>query len=164
MVDVILKFSNEIAMANRLIALGVYEKLEPLEGERRPEARWSDTNTPIETDVVSGDQYMTIRLLPDDADKLPNNDHNPAFAIVWRSDDFTYSGDVDVVTYIHHEPVWDNSDPENPVLISGGYREKVITPTYMENVNHPVPTYTVNIYDEDGNATGTRQQRIGGIV
>ena len=36
---------------------------------------------------INGVMYRRLRLLPEDINKFSANDHNPAFAIVWRSDD-----------------------------------------------------------------------------
>ena len=71
---------------------------------------------------------------------------------------------VNVVGYINHPTLWDETDPENRVVITMSYREKTITPTYHENVQPPRPTYSVEDRDENGNGLGTYHQQGMGII
>ena len=93
MEDVVFKYSNETAFFNRLVALGlsVNAGTNPETGaEYRAEELLGLCSTPVLEDI-SGDKYMTARMSSEDADKLPNNNQNPAFAIIWRSSEFDYN-------------------------------------------------------------------------
>jgi hypothetical protein len=97
-VDVIFKYSNDTAFWNRLASLGYAERKDE-DGQRlKVENRQFDPMTPVMEDVISGFKYQRARMPVDDADKLPP-DSNPAFSIVWRSDQGGVEPLVTVYTY-----------------------------------------------------------------
>ena len=96
MVDVVCKYGNDLAFYNRLRALQL-EVHEAEEGETlKAEGRIERVNTPTLTDI-NGDMYLTFRCTQKQADKIPSQGNNPAFTMIWRSDEL------------------DETDPENPV-------------------------------------------------
>ena len=83
MIDIVCKYGNEEAFFNRLMSLGLSINEEP----RRTEDRIERVNTPTLTDV-NGDNYLTFRCTAEKADKLPSQGNNPAFTLLWRSDEY----------------------------------------------------------------------------
>ena len=82
MIDIVCKYDNEIAFFNRLMALGFSINEEP----QRTEQRIERVNTPTLTDI-NGVNYLTFRCTAEQADKMPSQGNNPAFTMLWRSDD-----------------------------------------------------------------------------
>jgi hypothetical protein len=93
MIDVVFKYSNETAFHNRLVALGLSVRTGQDENghDYRVEELMGLCSTPVLEDT-SGDKYLCSRMTQEDADKFPGNDHNPAFTIIWRSDDLDEDG------------------------------------------------------------------------
>lgn len=85
MTDVIFKYSNETAFQNRLNAIGhgAHDDAEKRHKLRRQVGLFLGHPT---TDI-NGDAFQRARMSAEDADKFPPA-NNPAFAIVWRSDEF----------------------------------------------------------------------------
>lgn len=89
-VYIVCQYSNETAFFNRLKALGliVRNKIDEEGYTRKPEQRIEKCNTPLDILVdTNGDHFVTLKCLPEQADKLPP-DNNPAFSLRWRSDDY----------------------------------------------------------------------------
>ncbi len=96
--DVVFKYGNETAFHNRLVAIGLSVRTGQDENghDYRAEELLGLCSTPVLTDT-SGDMYLTGRMSSGDADKIPNNDHNPSFAIIWRSTEVCDYGEGDVL-------------------------------------------------------------------
>lgn len=117
--DAILKYGNDTAFWNRLSAIG---------HPKHPKNEFGDYRHILRQTVgmffggtledINGDKWVRVRMSAKDADKIPPV-NNPAFAIVWRSDEFENNGPLSE------------------------------------------PMAEVNMYDIDGNVTGTRMQRVG---
>ena len=87
MVDVVCKYGNDLAFYNRLRALKL-EVHEAEEGETlKTEGKIERVNTPTLTDI-NGDMYLTFRCTQKQADKIPSQGNNPAFTMIWRSDEY----------------------------------------------------------------------------
>lgn len=82
---VVFKYGNETAFHNRLASLALaYKAGNDEDGNPyRTEQFLGLVSTP-HLENINGDKYFTARLAEEDADKIPNNNHNPAFAIIWR--------------------------------------------------------------------------------
>ena len=96
MIEVIFRYGNSTAFKNRLNALALsFRDGDDENGDPyRTEAFLGSVSTPHLEDV-NGDKYFTARLVADDADKIPDNDQNPAFAIIWRSDEVDEDGNLE---------------------------------------------------------------------
>ena len=158
-IDFVLQFNNENALVNRLTALGLLERKDEDGKVINQNSRWGKCCSRIKEDVLTGTKFVTIRDSKEIADSLPP-DSNPAFAVAWRSD-VLVEREVEQFHYIHHNPVWDNTDPENPVLVKSGYREKVSDGMAMVETTEELPTYAVYT---DETETTTRQQPVAVIA
>lgn len=93
MIDICVRFSNQIAFVNRLKSLGLVVRDEiNEEGMKRSAEQWIESCTTPILESVTGDKYLTFRCDPGQADKLPPS-NNPAFAILWRSDVYVDDGE-----------------------------------------------------------------------
>ena len=86
MVQIVCRYSNETAFFNRLRALGFNVNTDDPKFTGRDEDRIEDVTTPTLVDVDNF-EYLTFECTESQADKLPNNDQNPAFTAIWRSDE-----------------------------------------------------------------------------
>jgi hypothetical protein len=87
-IDVILKYGQETAFWNRLAAIG---------HPKHPVDEFGNLRHKLRRTVgiffggtledINGDKWVRARMFAEDADKLPPT-NNPAFAIMWRSDEF----------------------------------------------------------------------------
>lgn len=87
-IDVILKYGNETAFRNRLEAIG---------HPQHPADEFGNLRHILRRTVgiffggtledIAGAKWVRVRMSTKDADKLPSA-NNPAFTIVWRSDEF----------------------------------------------------------------------------
>lgn len=86
-ITVVLRYTNEIAFLNRMASIGMAERVFD-EGEGSPLMRFTDweVNASGNTDQDNGSQFIAGLMAADIADKFPP-DNNPAFALVWRSDE-----------------------------------------------------------------------------
>ena len=87
MADVIFRYGNETAFWNRLASLGMAERKAEDGSRLKLIDRGFLIMTPVLEDI-HGNKYQRARMDASDADKFPD-DNNPAFAIVWRSDETT---------------------------------------------------------------------------
>ena len=100
MITAIMKYSNETAFWLRMRSLGLVN--EDDEGNRNPRQEDAAGRCLTPPAVCSdGDKVLRILLEAKDADKLPPA-ANPAFSVVWRSDDLIE--DVEGAQIVAPEP------------------------------------------------------------
>jgi hypothetical protein len=89
-ITVVLRYTNETAFLNRMASIGLAERVFE-EGRGSPLMRFGEVNTSVKADEDTGENYLTILLNKSDADKFPPS-NNPAFALIWRSDECELGG------------------------------------------------------------------------
>ena len=113
MITAIMKYGNETAFWLRMKSLGLVN--EDAEGNRNP--RQEDAAgrclTPPAT-CSDGDKVLRILLEAKDADKLPPAS-NPAFAVVWRSDEVIEDNDGNQIVAPEPEFLFNNYSEDGDV-------------------------------------------------
>ena len=88
MIETGMRYGNETAFTNRLSALGLVVRERGKGEDQVIQEKWIETvNTPVLVDIDDF-EYVCIRMTASQADKLPSQGNNPAFTLIWRSDEY----------------------------------------------------------------------------